>query len=41
METVLVAVYTPWQVETLGTADIPHERISQIAMRQGRFEEWI
>ena len=29
MEAVLMAVYTPWQVEMLGAADIPHERITQ------------
>jgi 1-acyl-sn-glycerol-3-phosphate acyltransferase len=30
METVLLTCYTPWQVEMLGAADIPHEKISQI-----------
>ncbi len=30
MEAVLMAVYTPWQVEMLGAADIPHERITQL-----------
>jgi 1-acyl-sn-glycerol-3-phosphate acyltransferase len=30
MEAVLMAICTPWQVEVLGAADIPHERISQI-----------
>jgi 1-acyl-sn-glycerol-3-phosphate acyltransferase len=30
MEAVLMTVYTPWQVEMLGAADIPHERITQI-----------
>ncbi len=30
MEAVLMAVYTPWQVEMLGAADIPHETITQI-----------
>jgi 1-acyl-sn-glycerol-3-phosphate acyltransferase len=33
MEAVLMAVYTPWQVEMLGAADIPHEWITEIAMR--------
>lgn len=32
IEAVMMAVYTPWPVEMLGAADIPHERISQIAM---------
>jgi 1-acyl-sn-glycerol-3-phosphate acyltransferase len=31
MEAVMMAVYTPWPVEMLGAADIPHERISEIA----------
>jgi len=30
METVMLICYTPWQIEMLGAADIPHERISQI-----------
>jgi 1-acyl-sn-glycerol-3-phosphate acyltransferase len=30
MEAVLMAVYTPWQVEMLGAADIPHEQITQL-----------
>lgn len=29
MEAVLLNVYTPWQIEMLGAADIPHEKISQ------------
>ena len=33
MEAVLMAVYTPWQVEIMGAADIPHERISDVMMR--------
>jgi 1-acyl-sn-glycerol-3-phosphate acyltransferase len=33
MEAVLMAVYTPWQVEVMGAADIPHERISDVMMR--------
>jgi 1-acyl-sn-glycerol-3-phosphate acyltransferase len=33
MEAVLMAVYTPWQVETLGAADVPHEKVSEVAMR--------
>jgi 1-acyl-sn-glycerol-3-phosphate acyltransferase len=32
MEAVLMAVYTPWQVETLGAADVPHERVTQLAI---------
>jgi hypothetical protein len=31
MEAVLMVIYTPWQIEMLGAADIPHERITQIA----------
>lgn len=31
MEAVLMVVYTPWQIEMLGAADIPHETITQIA----------
>jgi 1-acyl-sn-glycerol-3-phosphate acyltransferase len=31
MEAVLMVVYTPWQIEMLGAADIPHERITRIA----------
>jgi 1-acyl-sn-glycerol-3-phosphate acyltransferase len=30
MEAVLLILYTPWQIEMLGAADIPHERISQL-----------
>lgn len=33
MEAVLMAVYTPWQVEMLGAVDIPHERITEVAAR--------
>lgn len=33
MEAVLMAVYTPWQVEIMGAADIPHETISDVMMR--------
>jgi len=33
MEAVLMAVYTPWQVEALGAADVPHEKVSEVAMR--------
>ena len=29
MEAVMMAVFTPWQVELLGAGDIPHERITQ------------
>ncbi len=29
MEAVLLIIYTPWQIEMLGAADIPHETISQ------------
>ena len=28
MEAVFMAIFTPWQVETLGAADIPHEKIT-------------
>jgi len=30
MEAVLMTICSPWQIEMLGGADIPHERISQI-----------
>jgi 1-acyl-sn-glycerol-3-phosphate acyltransferase len=30
METVLLICYAPWQIEMLGAADIPHEKVSQI-----------
>jgi len=33
MEAVLMAVYTPWQVETLGAADVPHETVTALAIR--------
>ena len=33
MEAVLMVVYTPWQVEVLGAADTPHEKIIEIAAR--------
>ena len=33
MEAVLMVVYTPWQVEVLGAADTPHEKITEIAAR--------
>ncbi|MGD1993847.1 MAG: lysophospholipid acyltransferase family protein, partial [Anaerolineae bacterium] len=33
MEAVLMAVYTPWQVEVIGAADIPHETISDVTMK--------
>ncbi len=33
MEAVLMAVYTPWQVEMLGAADIPHEKVTQVAIK--------
>lgn len=32
MEAVLLAVYTPWQVEMMGAADIPAEKITEIGM---------
>jgi len=32
METVMMTVFTPWQMELMGAADIPHERISQVVM---------
>ena len=33
MEGVLMTVFTPWQVELLGARDIPHERVTEIAIR--------
>jgi len=30
MEAVFLNVYSPWQIEMVGAADIPHEKISQI-----------
>lgn len=30
MEAVLVNIFSPWQIEMMGAADIPHEKISQI-----------
>jgi 1-acyl-sn-glycerol-3-phosphate acyltransferase len=33
MEAVLMAVYTPWQMEMLGAADIPHEKVTQVAIK--------
>ncbi len=38
MEAVLMAVYTPWQVEFLGTGDIPQELVTEMA---GRFLGYI
>ena len=32
MEVVLMAVFTPWQVEMLGGSDLPNETLSQVAM---------
>jgi 1-acyl-sn-glycerol-3-phosphate acyltransferase len=32
MEAVLMVIYTPWQVEVLGAADVPHEKFIQIAI---------
>ncbi len=32
MEAALLAVYTPWQVEMMGAADIPAEKISEVSM---------
>jgi 1-acyl-sn-glycerol-3-phosphate acyltransferase len=32
MEAVLLAVYTPWQVEMMGAADIPAETITEVSM---------
>jgi 1-acyl-sn-glycerol-3-phosphate acyltransferase len=29
METVLLICFSPWQIEMLGAADIPHEKVSQ------------
>jgi 1-acyl-sn-glycerol-3-phosphate acyltransferase len=47
METILLTVYTPWQIEMLGSIDIPHERITDIVsrfygyipIRRGRMEK--
>ncbi len=33
MEAVLMAVYTPWQVETLGAADVPHEKLTDLSIK--------
>jgi 1-acyl-sn-glycerol-3-phosphate acyltransferase len=33
MEGPLMAIFTPWQVEMLGASDIPHEKVSDLAMR--------
>jgi 1-acyl-sn-glycerol-3-phosphate acyltransferase len=30
MEAVLMVIYPPWQVEILGSVDVPHERITQV-----------
>ena len=46
MEAVLMAVFTPWQVEMLGAADIPHEKVTELAiavfgcipLRRGRMD---
>lgn len=32
MEAVLIAVYTPWQIEPLGASDVPHEGFVQLAL---------
>lgn len=32
MEAVLMAVYTPWQIEPLGASDVPHERFVQVPL---------
>lgn len=32
MEVVLMTIYTPWQVETLGAADVPHETLTQVVI---------
>jgi len=32
MEAVLLAVYTPWQIEALGASDVPHEDFVQLAL---------
>jgi 1-acyl-sn-glycerol-3-phosphate acyltransferase len=31
MEAVLMVIYPPWQVEVLGSVDVPHEKITQAA----------
>jgi 1-acyl-sn-glycerol-3-phosphate acyltransferase len=33
MEAVLMTVFAPWQIELLGARDIPHERMTEIAIR--------
>jgi 1-acyl-sn-glycerol-3-phosphate acyltransferase len=33
MEAVLMAVYTPWQVEMLASMDVPHERLSALSIQ--------
>lgn len=33
MEAVLMAVFTPWQVELLGSVDIPHEKLNDLVIR--------
>jgi 1-acyl-sn-glycerol-3-phosphate acyltransferase len=33
METILLTVYTPWQIEMLGSIDVPHEKITDIVSR--------
>jgi 1-acyl-sn-glycerol-3-phosphate acyltransferase len=33
MEAALMTVFTPWQIELLGARDIPHERVTEIAIR--------
>jgi 1-acyl-sn-glycerol-3-phosphate acyltransferase len=47
METILLTVYTPWQIEMLGSIDVPHEKITDIVsriygyipIRRGRLEK--
>jgi 1-acyl-sn-glycerol-3-phosphate acyltransferase len=33
LEAVLMVVYTPWQVEMLGSVDVPHERLTDLVSR--------
>jgi hypothetical protein len=37
MEAVLMVIYPPWQVEILGSVDVPHEKITQVASNLYRF----
>lgn len=37
MEAVLMAIYTPWHVETLGASDVPHEKFIDLAINSYGF----